>query len=161
MKKIFGATEISEWFNANGLKLKNGVDNRAKSEKVNAKFEAFFSNPNGNTLIALLTEAKLQFRLKYKRDEIYKNLINALKHSYLEKISVYEAMKNSRNHIRRSGRKIHGKCMGTTLLTKGLEFDTVVLIDAHKFDTPEHLYVALSRCCRNLIIFTARLILSP
>ena len=30
------------------------------------------------------------------------------------------------------GRKIERKCIGTTLLTKGLEFDTVVLIEADK-----------------------------
>jgi len=41
-------------------------------------------------------------------------------------------MKKQKNILRRIGRKIFGKCMGTTLLTKGLEFDTVVILNAHK-----------------------------
>ncbi|MFV1977526.1 MAG: hypothetical protein ACC651_17435 [Candidatus Scalindua sp.] len=43
------------------------------------------------------------------------------------------------------GRKIKGKCIGTTLLTKGLEFDTVAILNARKFDCPKNLYVALTR----------------
>lgn len=70
-------------------------------------------------------------------------------------------MKNNRKHVRRVGCKVHGKCIGTTLLTKGLEFDTAVLLDAHKFNSPEQLYVALSPCCKKLIIFTYDMQLSP
>jgi DNA helicase IV len=87
--------------------------------------------------------------------------LNALTNSDLEGKSVFEAMKDQRNIIRRMGRKIDGKCIGTTLLTKGLEFDTVAVLDADKFDNPKHLYVALTRCCKRLIIFTSKNILSP
>jgi len=161
LKKIFGATELTEWFNATGLINKRSPLDKAKTELVSTRFEAFLINPNGTTFHALIMEAKKQFKLKPKRQEVFRTLMETLRQSHYGTISVLEAMKNSRNHIRRSGRKIHGKCMGTTLLTKGLEFDTVVLIDAHRFDSPEHLYVAISRCCRKLVIFTTSFNLSP
>jgi len=70
-------------------------------------------------------------------------------------------MKNIRNVKRRMGRKIKGKCIGTTLLTKGLEFDTVAILNAHEFDCPKNLYVALTRSSKRLIVFTNNKVLSP
>lgn len=63
-------------------------------------------------------------------------------------------MISHKNIVRRVGRKINGKCIGTTLLTKGLEFDTVAIMDADKFESAKHLYVALTRASKKLIIFT-------
>ena len=59
-----------------------------------------------------------------------------------------------KNILRRSGRKISGKCIGTTALTKGLEFDTVAILDAHEFTCPKNFYVAVTRASKMLIIFT-------
>lgn len=59
-----------------------------------------------------------------------------------------------KNRIRQIGKKIEGKCLGTTLLTKGLEFDTVVIVDAHLFSDKRNFYVAISRACKNVIILT-------
>jgi len=70
-------------------------------------------------------------------------------------------MKNIRNAKRRMGRKIKGKCIGTTLLIKGLEFDAVAILNAHKFSDPKNLYVALTRASRRLIVFTNNKVLSP
>lgn len=158
---IFQTTETNKWFTDDGFKTKRLDADKEKSLKVQEKFDTFFAAPDSYTLLALIVETKLQFGLKQKREAIYRNLMTSLKQSTYQGISVYEAMKSNRNLLRRVGRKVHGKCIGTTLLTKGLEFDTVVLLDAHKFDTPEHLYVALSRCCKKLIIFTNDLQLSP
>ncbi|MBE8715495.1 UvrD-helicase domain-containing protein [Sphingobacterium hungaricum] len=158
---IFKKTEIDTWFSEDGFKAKRQDSDKEKSLKVQQKFIAFFEVSNEYNLLALITEAKSQFKLRQKREAVYKNFLNSLKQATYENISVYEAMKINRNHIGRVGRKVHGKCIGTTLLTKGLEFDTVVILDAHKFDTPEHLYVALSRCCKKLIIFANDRQLSP
>ena len=70
-------------------------------------------------------------------------------------------MKEIRNIKRIAGRKISGRCIGTTLLTKGLEFDIVAVLDAHKFKCPKNFYVAITRACKKLIIFTNNKILSP
>ncbi|MFD2966280.1 UvrD-helicase domain-containing protein [Sphingobacterium bambusae] len=158
---VFKKTEIDSWFSKEDFTVKRSESDKGKTFKVKQKFNSFFKEPSTYNLLALLVEAKSQFGLKQKREAIHRNLLNSLKQSTYENISVYEAMKNNRNQIKRVGRKVDGKCIGTTLLTKGLEFDTVVLLDANKFDTPEHLYVALSRCCKKLIIFTDNLKLSP
>jgi len=68
-------------------------------------------------------------------------------------------MKSHRNVIRKMGRKLYGKCIETTLLTKGLEFDTVIVLAADRFIDPRNLYVALSRCCKRLIVVFKRSIL--
>ncbi len=109
----------------------------------------------------IISELKNNLKIKYKRDGLLYALLKSLKQAALEETSVDEAMKNHRNVIRRSGRKITGKCIGTTLLTKGLEFDTVAILDADKINCPKHLYVTLTRCCKNLIFFSSQNALSP
>lgn len=64
------------------------------------------------------------------------------------------AMKTIKSRIRHQGRKIDRKCIGTTLLTKGLEFDTVIIWNAHKFEDAKNFYVAISRACKEIILLT-------
>ena len=84
-----------------------------------------------------------------------------MKNADLEEITVYESMVNSRNLIRRIGNRVEWKCIWTTLLTKWLEFDTVLILNAHKFNCPKNLYVAITRASNKLIIFSESNILSP
>jgi len=88
-------------------------------------------------------------------------LLKACDNSALMNIPVYNSMKEQRSNLRHLGRILRGKSIGTTLLTKGLEFDTVAILDAHKFDCPKHLYVAMTRACKKLIIYTENTTLSP
>ena len=83
-----------------------------------------------------------------------RSLAVCMKNALTNNISVYENMVEYKNRIRQIGKKVEGRCMGTTLLTKGLEFDTVVVIDAHLFLDKKNFYVAISRACKNVIIFT-------
>ena len=161
LEKLFPAGKVNEWFNSEGLKLKKSPIDKEKSDKIRFLLDAFIITPSALHLYNIVNLFRNEFRIKYKREELGRTIKMGLKQSYLNNISIYQAVKDSRNLIRRTGRKIHGKCIGTTLLTKGLEFDTVVLLDAHRFDSPEHLYVALTRCCKRLIIFTENNLLSP
>lgn len=76
-------------------------------------------------------------------------------------LSSTEALVRNRNIMRRKGRKVHQKSIGTTLLTKGLEFDNVVVLNAQEFKDPRHLYVALTRCCKRLVVITDNYVLHP
>lgn len=69
---------------------------------------------------------------------------------------MFEAMKLLKTRVRHQGRKIHGKYIGTTLLTKGLEFDSVVIWEADKFEDAKNFYVAISRACKKLIVITEK-----
>lgn len=161
LEKIFNNPGLNNWFNENGIKNKRADADKIKASALKIKINLFISDPSPSNMNDIILELKNNLKIKYKREGLLYAVLNALKHSDMEGISVYEAMKNHRNVIRRSGRKIKGKCIGTTLLTKGLEFDTVAILDADKFDCPKHLYVALTRCCKKLIIFSSQNTISP
>lgn len=54
------------------------------------------------------------------------------------------------------GRKIEGRYIGTTLLTKGLEFDTVVILGADLIPDKRNFYVGISRACKDLYLITEK-----
>lgn len=161
LEKIFHKSGLDNWFNENDIKNKYADADKVKATALKSTIDLFVSEPSPSNMNNIILGLKNSLKIKYKRDGLLYAVLNALKHSDLEGISVYEAMKNQRNVIRRSGRRIKGKCIGTTLLTKGLEFDTVAILDADKFDCPKHLYVALTRCCKNLFVFSSQNALSP
>ena len=99
--------------------------------------------------------------VKITRKELFSELLKAIKSASIERITVYEAMKKIRNVKRKAGRKVNKRSIGTTLLTKGLDFDTVVVLNAHKFIDPKNLYVALTRASKRLIVFANNNILTP
>ena len=156
--KIFGLAGLNEWFNSNGFKNKRSEEDKARIANIQELLDNYNSLYNLKTI---LLAVKSLSNVKCYQIELFNSLIKAINISIIDEIPVNEAMKNHRNHIRRSGRKIKGKCIGTTLLTKGLEFDTVAILDADKFDCPRHLYVALTRCCKKLIIFSSQNTLFP
>lgn len=95
------------------------------------------------------------------RKDLFFDLHKSLRMATLKKSTVIDAMKEIRNIKRRFGRKVTGKCLGTTLLTKGLEFDTVVILDAHRFTDSKNIYVALTRASKRLIVFSEEMVLNP
>jgi DNA helicase-2/ATP-dependent DNA helicase PcrA len=99
--------------------------------------------------------------VKIYRKEFLQDICKSLKEAERFGISSTESIERNRNLLRQKGRKIQGKGIGTTLLTKGLEFDTVVVLNAHRFTDRKHLYVALTRCCKQLIIISNGNILNP
>lgn len=116
---------------------------------------------NYSLLAQILREIKRLSGVNCTRTELFYDLCKALEQADYKGISVFESMKEIRNIKRRMGRKVQGRCIGTTLLTKGLEFDTVAVLDAHNFNCPKNFYVAITRARKKLIIFTNDKILSP
>ncbi len=159
--KIFNKTDMNKWFNGEGLINKINVNDKQKSESFQAHLTIFIKNPSIGLLENLLKSTISDLKCKYKREEVLYSFMKALEQATLCNTSASDAMVDQRNSIRRTGRKVKGKCLGTTLLTKGLEFDTVAILDTHNFDCPKHLYVAITRACKKLIIFTENTTLSP
>lgn len=142
-------------------------------DKTNKKFKKKREASDEAMLVdikKLICDLQLGYSLPVLRDLIFKikglrgvncarrDLLNSLnvsmENAHDSGINVLEAMRKHRNSIRRVGRKMYGKYVGTTLLTKGLEFDTVIILEAEKFKNPKHFYVALSRCSKRLIILS-------
>lgn len=159
--KLFNKTAIEKWFTAKGIKNKTKESDNVLLIPLINKIQILEKNISFSIVLEALILIKDLPDVKCYRKELFNSFCSALKDAEHSNISVFQAMTNSRNLTRRVGRKIYGKCIGTTLLTKGLEFDTVVILNAHKFDCPKHLYVALTRASKRLIILTESKILKP
>lgn len=69
-------------------------------------------------------------------------------------MTLEQAVKILRQRNRLSGRRPPHRCVSTTLLLKGMEFDHVVIADYSEYrGLPRHLYVAISRAKQSLEIF--------
>jgi superfamily I DNA/RNA helicase len=160
--KIFnGTSSRNNWFNENGPKRKSSLNNRKLIEPIKNNIEELQQSISFVLISSTLKAVEKLPGIKCYRKELFSDLCKALERAEYKDISVYDAMKEIRNIRRRVGRKVKGRCIGTTLLTKGLEFDTVAVLDAHKFNCPKNFYVAITRACNKLIIFTNSMILSP
>lgn len=153
---------LNDWFSVQPssanidfkIKNKQGAE-KELSLKLSAVVLNLLENPSSESFYHLFQFLRYDLRLRVvRRKDLVNSITKSLKDSSRQGITVHEAMVEHKNLIRRVGRKTEGKCIGTTLLTKGLEFDTVAILDAHKFDCPKNFYVALTRCCKNLVIFT-------
>ena len=154
LEKIFRKKDIDRWFNNNGVKRKKDPSENVILSKINDYIEKAKIEKNLINIKNILLEIKNTLNCVCYRKELFHSLLRAIDQALLQNISVYDAMVQNRNNIRREGRKIYGKCIGTTLLTKGLEFDTVAILDAHKFSDKKNLYVALTRGAKEVIVFS-------
>ncbi len=160
-KIIFNKTGVEEWFSDRGLKSKRDVEAQRFEGKLQRHFDVYKKLLKPYSIEAILNLLENLPNIRCYRRELFLSLCYALREASFDDISITEAMINTRNRLRRNGRRIGGKCIGTTLLTKGLEFETVAVLNAHQFDSPKHLYVALSRASKKLVIFTENAVLSP
>jgi len=155
---LFNTGEIDTWFNNDCLKVKR-EPHKQNYLKLKHYVEAFTCEPSLQTIYSVVLFLKNGLKLKTMRRELLNGVLHAVKLAIEEQTTAYEAMVQQKNRIRRVGRKVKGKCLGTTLLTKGLEFDTVVVLNAHRFESYKHFYVAITRACKKLVIFSERPVL--
>jgi len=149
-----GTTSRDKWFNQLGVKRKNDKNDAASIAPIGEDINLLKQKISFKLIAKVLKEIKKLPDIRCWRTELFWDLCKALEQAEHKGVSVYEAMKQIRNVKRRVGRNVEGKCIGTTLLTKGLEFDVVAILDAHKFKCPKNFYVAITRACKKLIIFT-------
>jgi DNA helicase-2/ATP-dependent DNA helicase PcrA len=154
IKKIYKSSFITEWFNPSGLKKKFNAADKVKSDSISVYVNALLNNSaDYDVLYNLIYRLKHTLGFVGWRYNLVNSIITALQNASIQSISALAAMYNHKNHIRRIGRKICGRNIGTTLLTKGLEFDSVIILDAQDFSKKDF-YVAITRACKTLTIFT-------
>ncbi|EKU97771.1 DNA/RNA helicase, superfamily I [Leptolyngbya sp. PCC 7375] len=152
--ELFNKTEFNKWFSDSGVKKRRIENFEVKIQPIKQKLETLRQQLSYSIVAKLLEDIKTLPGIKCYRKELFSSLCRVLEEAEEDNISVHKAMLNKRNTIRRMGRRVYGKCIGTTLLTKGLEFDAVLIVDAHKFTCPKNLYVAFTRASKRLIIFS-------
>ncbi len=151
---LFNKSGLDNWFNNKGFKKKTKGEERRKVEPIINMISVLENRISFSIISNILREINNLEKVRCYRRELINSFCKALEEADFNGVTVLEAMTNKRNSIRRMGRKVIGKCIGTTLLTKGLEFETVVILNAHRFECPKHLYVALTRASKKLIVFT-------
>jgi superfamily I DNA/RNA helicase len=156
-----GTTSRNKWFSSTGIKNKRSNIDKNHSHTIGKYIDQVKQKLSMSVVSKIFKKIEELPDMKCYRKELLWDLCDALELADLKTISVYEAMKEIRNRKRRGGRNLVGRCIGTTLLVKGLEFDTVAILDAHNFNCPKNFYVAITRACRKLIIFTNSKVLSP
>lgn len=128
---------------------------KEESQQLQTLWNIYDSQPSTENLYNLFyTFSKLP-DLKCQYCGIRDAVIKCFKYAEQHCCSLYEAMKHLKSIIRHQGRIIEGKCIGTTLLTKGLEFDTVIILYPERFEDKKNFYVAISRACKTLVFITS------
>lgn len=146
--------DIDEWFNDKGVRRKTDKSKNIKAQMIQSLIDMIeHYNYSVEYIEKLLKYLRYELSFLPKRHELLSAIFTVMRMKDRE--SMYENMVTHRNRIRVIGRKVEGNCIGTTLLTKGLEFDDVIIIDAHKIEDTNNLYVALTRAAKRLFIFSA------
>ena len=158
---LFNETRSRKWFNRKGVVNKTKKDDAVLISPIKDLLDVYANAPTFDKIANLLMAVENLPKMNCYRANLLEAFHSALIEASTGKLTVYEAMVQNRNLIRREGRKVHGRCIGTTLLTKGLEFDTVVILNAHRFKCPKNLYVAMTRASKRLVIFSQGATLHP
>lgn len=148
---LFPKKELEVWLKKDRIIRKTGKNSDLNYLSFQKAFEKYDNSKNLYCLAQIMEVIPKLIGKHTKFKDIYSSLLYAIKKSGENSTSVYEEMVANRNITRRVGRKLVGKCIGTTLLTKGLECDTVVLLEEEPFDYKNQ-YVALTRGSKQVFV---------
>lgn len=165
LKDTCVASDLNKWFHTDGT-LVNKSSNKNKKVIEQYKTLQGFIKPllekkSASIILSFIFQIKQLFSIRVVRKDIFYSIERVIKDAESRNIPFSQALKLNRDKVRRIGRSISGKYIGTTLLTKGLECETVIILNANKFPDEKHLYVAISRCSKRLIIASDEAILFP
>ena len=154
-------TVVNNWFKEGKQKGKRPVEDKIIASQLKIEIDAIIATKSNLAIVNLINKIISLPSNMCCRYQLVNDVIKALKDAEINNTPVLDAMEDLRNVVRHQGRKVVGRSIGTTLLTKGLEFDVVIILNAHLFKDPKNLYVALTRACRKLVIITDNVILNP
>ena len=160
--KLFFKTGVEEWLGIKGVKKKRRADAKNVSKYLEEAVMKLKTSPSPASFGSCLSLMYSLPNITLLNHEKYYSLQSAIRMSEKEGISVAQAMVKERDIIRGVGRRIKGFSVGTTLLTKGLEFDNVVVLETgRKFNLCDaidrrHFYVAISRASKNVCVLSVQ-----
>lgn len=105
---------------------------------------------------ALSAVEQIEERLVYARLELWREMQRTLAaHRRASDRTLSESAWHQRNRARHIGRRVDRRCLATTLLAKGLEFDHAVILNVDDLEDAENLYVAMTRGSRSLTVLSS------
>ena len=123
--------------------LANAIQNIIKSDNLTMIQKAITAIEN------------IDERLVFARRELWNEMKNTVKsYDQTECSCLMDRAWNIRDIGRKIGRTVYKKCISTTLLIKGLEFDHAILLNANEMDNAENLYVAMTRGSNSLTVLS-------
>jgi hypothetical protein len=140
--------------------LKSGKARKAASETETAALE-FAGQPSYSGASALLAAISKDAGVRTHRPPVLRGC-----HKVLQLCSApdgptpYDAAVQVREQSRLIGRPLAKRTVGSTLLLKGLEADVAVILNSELMDR-QHLYVAMTRGARKLVICSDKAVLTP
>lgn len=132
---------------------------RTPATPAEAAAVAFTAAPSHTTSIELLRSLADQRGARVYRPEVLHCCISALSAAGGEGGFISAAMQ-TRERNRHLGRPLGRRAVGSTLLLKGLEADVAVILEPERM-TAQHLYVALTRGARRVVVCSSTPLLTP
>lgn len=121
---------------------------------------AFLANPSFVTALDALMAFEDGPNVRVYRPEVLHLCKSAMKAAANSECTFYEAVVRARERNRHLGRPTTRRAIGSTLLLKGLEADVVVVLNPAVMDA-RHLYVALTRGAKGVVVCSQTPILAP
>lgn len=152
-------TEVSTALATIKTKIQNGSKIAKSSLKHKDIFEDLVKITEDNNLSAVLPVLKkieeIPGRVLYRR-ELWRDMYRAIEEyiSTDNNISLQKSAWKMRDRGRSYGRAVEKRTVSRTLLIKGLEFDHCIVVNADELNAKE-LYVALTRGCKTLTVFSS------
>lgn len=132
---------------------------RTPATPAEATAVAFMAAPSHTTAIDLLQSLADQRGARVYRPEVLHCCISALRAAGGESGFIGATMQ-ARERNRHLGRPLGRRAVGSTLLLKGLEADVAVILQPERM-TAQHLYVALTRGARRVVVCSSTPLLTP
>ncbi|WP_328702327.1 UvrD-helicase domain-containing protein [Belnapia arida] len=112
----------------------------------------FAAAPTHRGALGFLSALNAQTGVRVHRPTVFRSCLKALEACPDDEQASFLAMAiKMREENRLLGRPLPGRAVGSTLLLKGLEAEVAVILDAHGMN-PAHLYVAMTRGARKLVV---------
>ncbi|MBL6974737.1 MAG: AAA family ATPase [Deltaproteobacteria bacterium] len=144
--------------------LARGKDPRPKKDDVNVIWQGIrpvVLDDRPDVIVGALRILVRLPKVNVYRWELLLEMVKALKEYASEEFeTLHDAAWHVRSRTRHIGRPVFRRCVGSTLLVKGLEFDHAVVLDADGYNARD-LYVALTRGSRSLTILSRDTVLHP
>lgn len=141
------------------VKTIRGGRARTPATPAEAAAVAFLEAPCHTTAIDVLQSLADQRGARVYRPELLHCCISALRAAGGE-VGFIGAAIQARERNRHLSRPLGRRAVGSTLLLKGLETDVVVILESERM-TAQHLYVALTRGARQVVVCSSTPLLTP
>ena len=151
-----GATDLVRRTNS----LQSGAARKPATAVESTAIE-FIRDPSYGKVADVLVEISRESGVRTYRPAVVSACLRALRQCHENKdLSFQSAVVQMREQNRILGRPLPKRAIGSTLLLKGLEAETVVILDADNLDA-KNLYVAMTRGSKRLVVCSASSTLRP